>query len=172
MGSHRDLHVWQRAHRLAIRVHRETAGRVVRDAPSLADQLRRSTESIGDNIAEGRGVGTKGVYLRHLRIALGSAAEADSQLVRLRDGGTLPPEVVLELLDELAVVRRLLLALERAIKARPRQTSPAVPRAKRAPRSSVVPAVPPPQFRGRPPLQYRSIPPPAVRQLTCGDARG
>lgn len=120
MSSHRDLDVWQRAHRLAIRVHRETAGAVLQRFPALADQLRRSTESIGDNIAEGRGGGSKGVYVRHLRIALGSAAEADSQLVRLQDRGDLPPDAALDLRDELATIRRLLLALERAIKARKR----------------------------------------------------
>ena len=112
--------MWQRAHRLAIRVHRETAGTVSVRCPALVDQVRRSTESIGDNIAEGRGGGSNGVYVRHLRIALGSAAEADAQLCRLNDRGDLPPEVALELRDELATIRRLLLALERAIKARKR----------------------------------------------------
>ena len=118
MSSHRDLEVWRRAHALAIRVHKLTAADRFDRTPALVDQVRRSTESIGDNIAEGRGGRTNGVYIRHLRIALGSAAEADAQILRFRDRGDWPPEVAFELLDDLATIRRLLLALERAIKAR------------------------------------------------------
>jgi four helix bundle protein len=118
MNAHRNLEVWQRAHALAIRVHRMTSGALLDRAPTIVDQVRRATESIPDNIAEGRAGRTDGVYLRHLGIALGSAAEADSQFVRLRDRGDWTPELAFELLEELAIVRRLLLALERSIKTR------------------------------------------------------
>jgi four helix bundle protein len=118
MNGHRTLDAWQHAHALAIRIHRLTGGRVLHREPDLVRQVRRSTESIPDNIAEGRAGRTDGVYLRHLRIALASAGEADSQFLRFRDRSVWSPELAFELLDELATVRRLTMALELSVKRR------------------------------------------------------
>ena len=118
MNLHRGLEVWRRAHALAIRVYRLTAGEILDRAPDLVDQIRRATESIPDNIAEGRAGRTDGIYLRHIAIALASAGEADSQIVRFRDRGEWTPELAFDLLDELAIIRRQLLALELAVKGR------------------------------------------------------
>lgn len=120
MSSHRDLEVWRRSHALGSRVFRLTGGAVADESRALVDQVRRSSESIADNIAEGHAGRTKGVYLRHIAIALGSAAECDSQLVRLRDRQAWPPELTADVLDELSTIRRMLLALERAVKRRPK----------------------------------------------------
>ena len=120
MSSHRDLEVWRRSHALGSRVFRLTGGAVADESRALVDQVRRSSESIADNIAEGHAGRTKGVYRRHIAIALGSAAECDSQLVRLRDRQAWPPELSADVLDELATIRRMLLALERAVKRRPK----------------------------------------------------
>lgn len=43
----------------------------------LFDQLRRATISIEANIVEGYALGSPALYRRHLRIAFGSAAEAE-----------------------------------------------------------------------------------------------
>src|SRR5207244_6746275 len=43
----------------------------------IFDQLRRATISIGANIVEGYALSTPLQFRRHLRIALGSAAEAE-----------------------------------------------------------------------------------------------
>ena len=118
MSTHRDLEVWRRAHSLGIRVFRLTSNEIVDRAPALVDQVRRSVDSIADNLAEGHGGRTKGVYLRHIAIAMGSAAEADSQFTRLRDRGDWTPELAHDLLDELTTIRRMLLALERGVKRR------------------------------------------------------
>ena len=132
MNAHRNLEVWQRAHRMAIRVHRMTAGGVLDRAPVLVDQVRRAVESIADNIAEGRGGRTNGVYLRHIGIALESASEADGQFRRLKDREEWDAEVAYELLDELAIIRRQLIALELTVKRRPEGTRGS--RASRVPR--------------------------------------
>jgi four helix bundle protein len=53
----------------------------------LGRQMRRAAISIPSNIAEGHASGPRGRYLYHVRIALGSLAELDTQLelaVRLR----------------------------------------------------------------------------------------
>lgn len=51
-------------------------------ARSLFDQIRRAAVSIEANVVEGYALGTAPQFVRHLRIARGSAAEAEC-LVRL-----------------------------------------------------------------------------------------
>jgi four helix bundle protein len=131
MDAHRDLEVWRRSHALAIRVYRITAGAEFDGSAFAVDQVRRSTESIPDNIAEGRAARTDPVYLRHIGIAFASAGEAASQFVRLRDKGRFTPELAFELLDELAIVQRQLLALEASVKRRRDRPRPRKPRSRR-----------------------------------------
>ena len=46
----------------------------------LRSQLRRAVVSIGSNIVEGAGYGTRSGFARHLRIARGSNAEVEYQM--------------------------------------------------------------------------------------------
>jgi carbamoyl-phosphate synthase large subunit len=85
--SFRDLEAWQIAMELARSAHEVAAGLPAVQRYELASQIRRSSVSVPSNIAEGhahRGVKT---FLHHVRIALGSLAELDTQLelaLRLR----------------------------------------------------------------------------------------
>jgi four helix bundle protein len=84
--SFRDLLVWQKAMTLAESVYSTTAGLPRSETYGLSSQLRRASVSIASNIAEGKAIGGRG-YLRHLRIALGSEAELQTQIelaVRLK----------------------------------------------------------------------------------------
>lgn len=82
MFRYQSLEAWKRAHATALLVLETT------DAPNhprvrpVFDQLRRATISVEANIVEGYALGTTALYQRHLRIAMGSAAEAEC-LVRL-----------------------------------------------------------------------------------------
>src|SRR5687767_9330676 len=78
--THRDLIAWQASMRLLVEAYR-----VARQLPDLeryglASQLRRAAVSIPANIAEGFGRSTRGDYLRHLSIALGSFRELQPHL--------------------------------------------------------------------------------------------
>ena len=78
--THRDLIAWQASMQLVLEAYR-----VARDLPDverygLAAQLRRAAVSIPANIAEGFGRSTRGDYLRHLSIALGSVRELQTHL--------------------------------------------------------------------------------------------
>jgi four helix bundle protein len=115
MATHHDLKVWQRAQDFAAAVHAMTNGPPVQTAPSVIWQLRRSAQSIAANIAEGRGLGTNPQFRRHLLIALGSASETDSHLEYALTIGLLPSGAVGRLRDEVATIRRMLLALHKSL---------------------------------------------------------
>jgi four helix bundle protein len=118
MPSHRDLKVWQRSQDLSARIHDITRGHLSASAPDLVAQLRRSSQSIGANIAEGRGLRTNPQFKRHLDIALGSAAETDAHLTVCLDQDLLPAKTVLDLRDDLSTIQRMLVALKASLPAK------------------------------------------------------
>jgi four helix bundle protein len=82
MFRYQSLEAWKRAHATVVLVLRTTdEPRHPRVRP-VFDQLRRAVISIEANIVEGYALGTTALYQRHLRIAMGSAAEAEC-LVRV-----------------------------------------------------------------------------------------
>jgi len=64
------------------------------------DQLRRAAVSVEANIVEGYALGTSKLFRRHLRIAMGSAAEAEC-LARLAGELRYLPEPVVKELEAL-----------------------------------------------------------------------
>lgn len=76
-----DLRVWEKAVDLYVECHQIAITSQLDKNFSLADQIRRSALSIPSNIAEGREGGSKRVFLRHVNIAVGSAAELRTQLM-------------------------------------------------------------------------------------------
>jgi len=76
--SFRDLIAWQKAMELADRIYDVTEKFPSREWFGLSFQLRKSAVSIPSNIAEGHRL-RKGSYAHHLKIALGSHAELDTQ---------------------------------------------------------------------------------------------
>ncbi|PYO42627.1 MAG: four helix bundle protein [Gemmatimonadetes bacterium] len=82
MYKYRSLEAWKHAHAAVIAVLRATDEKRQPKTWALFDQLRRAAVSVEANIVEGYALGTTPLYQRHLRIAVGSAAEAES-LVRV-----------------------------------------------------------------------------------------
>jgi four helix bundle protein len=78
--SFRDLEVWQSAMLVAVMAHTLALKFPSVQTFALGAQVRRAATSIPSNIAEGHA--NRGIrnYLRHIRIALGSLAELDTQL--------------------------------------------------------------------------------------------
>ena len=87
----RELKVWQEAVALATEAYRLADLLAARHA-ALADQLRRSADSIHANIAEGSARPSRKEYLRFLHIARGSFAEAESRIEVARTSGLLPQQ--------------------------------------------------------------------------------
>ena len=84
MNSHRDLEIYQMAYNLAIKVHKMTMQLPQYEMYEQGSQVRRSTKSIKDNIAEGYGRRRyKNDFVRFLVYAHASSDEALSQLTMI-----------------------------------------------------------------------------------------
>ncbi len=110
--SHEDLIVWQKAILLSVKVYKLTESFPAEEKFGLISQMRRCAVSIPSNIAEGRGRKTKKDYCHFLRIAYGSKAELETQLViakKLSFGNTVQYKVVDELITEVGKMLNVLI---------------------------------------------------------------
>jgi four helix bundle protein len=81
MQSFRNLKVWEKSHSLTLCVYASSGAFPREEMYGLTSQMRRSSASIGANIAEGcyrKGDVEMG---RFLQIAIGSASELEYQLL-------------------------------------------------------------------------------------------
>ena len=91
MQDFTKLKVWQKAHRLAIDLHREIDRGQRWNFPKLRNQTLRAAGSIADTIAEGCGKRSPLELARYCDMAGPSAKELLGQLMRARDLGYLLP---------------------------------------------------------------------------------
>jgi four helix bundle protein len=117
MTDFRKLKVWQKAHLLAMDVHR-VAGQI-RGAKyaSLRSQMTRAAMSVPTNIVEGCGQQSAREYSRFLRIALNSTTELEYHLVAARDLEAVRADS-LTLTNQVIEVRKMLYGLLRYLKSR------------------------------------------------------
>lgn len=84
-SAFRRMLVWQKAMFLTKSVYEIVKKLPKEENYALASQLRRCAVSIPSNIAEGSKRGTKKDFLQFLRIASGSAAELETQLILVEE---------------------------------------------------------------------------------------
>ena len=98
--SFRELTVWKKSMALAMRVYKVCRQLPPEEKFGLTGQMQRCAISIPSNIAEGNKRGTAKDYVQFIRVASGSAAELETQLLLARDiyGVTVGEEM--SLLDE------------------------------------------------------------------------
>lgn len=83
--NYKDLIVWQKAITLVKHVYRLVGKFPPYERYGLSDQLRRSVVSIPSNIAEGQARQHPGEFRQFLFMALGSAAEVETQVIIAHD---------------------------------------------------------------------------------------
>ncbi len=114
MLSFQQLDVYQRSIEFLAFIHRL---QLPKGHAELADQLRRSAQSVPQNIAEGAGRMTRLDKARHYTIARGSAMESAAHLDVLKIDGLIDDEQYrqgIELLDRVvAMLTRLIDPRER-----------------------------------------------------------
>jgi len=92
-----DLEVWQEARKLASEIHTICTDTELKNDFRLKSQIKASSGSVMDNIAEGFERDGNMEFRQFLSIAKGSAGETRSQLYRLYDCGY----ITLEQLEKL-----------------------------------------------------------------------
>jgi four helix bundle protein len=112
--SFRDLTVWQKAMALAEHVYSATEQLPKSELFGLTSQMRRAAVSIPSNIAEGKAISGR-AYLKHLRIALGSEAELQTQIELALRLKMLTQNEAKNLLSETSEVGRMLFSLLKSL---------------------------------------------------------
>ncbi|HPE56361.1 MAG TPA: four helix bundle protein [Bacteroidales bacterium] len=80
-----DINAWIKSRELNKQIHKLTQREEFRNDKSLVWQIKKSSGSIMDNIAEGFERGGNREFIQFLAIAKGSSAELRSQLYRALD---------------------------------------------------------------------------------------
>lgn len=122
MLNFKTLLVWQRSHQLTLKVYKATDAFPLSELYGLTSQLRRCTVSVASNIAEGCGRNSDPELSRFLIISMGSAAEAEYQLLLAHDLGYLSEETYHTLNNDIVEICKMLNSFISKVKQRIHQT--------------------------------------------------
>lgn len=93
-----DLDIWKLALELAVLIYKETAGFPKSEKFGITDQIRRSVNSVGANIAEGFGRFHYREFIKFLLNARGSLQETKHWLILSKELGYSTERVTSELI--------------------------------------------------------------------------
>lgn len=85
MASYKNLEVWKKSYQLSLDIYLITSRFPKSEIFCLVSQMRRAAVSIPSNIAEGNIRFGKKEHAQFIRIAYGSSAELETQLMISRD---------------------------------------------------------------------------------------
>ena len=113
MDSYRTLDVWKISHDASCLVYRSCDKAYHARSRTIFDQLRRATLSVEANVVEGYALGTPALCGKHLRIAFGSAAEAECVIRLAADLGYLEADISKQVVSLLGRAMQMLRRLMR-----------------------------------------------------------
>ena len=114
MKNHKDLDVWNLSMATVVDIYAMTQDFPKEEQYGLTAQIRRAAVSIPSNIAEGSARNSVKEFVQFLYVALGSAAEVETQLMI---GGRLGFSSDIEhVLDKVHRIKMMLLGLIKAVK--------------------------------------------------------
>ena len=115
MQDFKKLRVWHLARRLTLAVIDALPEKATRRVPGLRNQAIRAATSVESNIAEGCGSGQRTQFLHFVEIALASLNEVEEQFRLAYETGILDEPVHSRQQDTIDLLRRMLVALMRAL---------------------------------------------------------
>jgi len=118
MNDYRDYEIWKRGRVIAKMVYMLTKRFPKEELYGMTSQMRRAATSIPANIAGGWGRHYLGEFIHFLRTANGSRTELETHLMISNDVGLCTMEEAQPIFDELTILGKQLLALERSLKRR------------------------------------------------------
>ena len=116
MKDFRELKVWEKAHRLTLKIYHATKEFPQEERFGMTSQMRRTAASVPTNIAEGCGRDGDREFTRFLEIAFASASELEYLLLLSRDLEMLPSTQYEPLTSETVEVKKMLFSLIRKLK--------------------------------------------------------
>jgi len=109
LKDHKELNAWKVSMDFVVEVYAVTKGFPKEEVYGLTSQLRRAAVSIPSNIAEGAARNSEKEFVQFLHIALGSAAEAETQMLIAQRLGYMSD--IESLLDRVVSVKKLISGL-------------------------------------------------------------
>jgi len=114
--SFRNLRVWEKSHRLTLDIYASSKAFPRDEVFGLTSQMRRSSASIGMNIAEGCCRKGDAEMARFLQMAMGSASELEYQLLLAHDLNYLRDPGYESLVGQVVEVKKMLSSLMQKVK--------------------------------------------------------
>lgn len=106
--SYKDLVVWQKSFELVKSVYKLTENFPKEEIYGITSQIRRSSVSIPSNIAEGYSRKSRQEYTQFVRIAFGSGAELETQILLSRDLGFADKKEIDKVYNQLVEIMKML----------------------------------------------------------------
>lgn len=114
--THKDLEVWKKSIDLVTLLYKVTGNFPKEEMYGLTSQIRRAGVAIPSNIAEGSARNHDNEFRQFLYIALGSAAELDTQLIIARKLNYANDIDFNQLTNELNTISKMIQGLIKSIK--------------------------------------------------------
>ena len=116
MRNFKKIQVWQKAHKMTLKIYKITATFPEDERFGLISQMRRASASVPTNIAEGAGRDTQKEFARFVHIASGSASETEYHLLLAHDLGYISPEEYPPLEQDIIEIKRMLHGFGKALR--------------------------------------------------------
>lgn len=107
MHQFKELGIWKKSRLFCSKIYNVTATFPSEEKFGITNQLRRASVSIPSNIAEGSSRNSNKDFARFLEIAIGSAYEAETQLLISSDLGFITEESTIELTNLLEEIIKM-----------------------------------------------------------------
>ena len=121
----------QRAHALAIALHKRTRNFSRLGYSRLRAQLTGAADSIGDTIMEGAGAATAKEFARFLDMSIKSANEVEGHLLKARDLDLLAPDEWQAFTAEVIEIRKMTYSYRRTMLANDKKATEQTPNEKK-----------------------------------------
>jgi len=116
MIDYKKYNVWQKSHKLVLKVYAMTNTFPKSEQFNLISQINRASISIPTNIAEGCGREAQKELIRYLYISSGSAHELEYLILISKDLKFINDKTVEGLLSEIISIKKMLASLINKIK--------------------------------------------------------